>query len=138
MRKCFGFLSLWLLLLSAGCGQDVQEELRSAQSLTILYTFDGELKHLKVEDPATLQGLLATLCVQDTDKGTHAGLVRFGGANFAMPDGSVIETAFTRPAQIDRFYWGQVYLRDTRFYEKLCELASQAEGRPIEILVENE
>ncbi len=113
------------------------DDLKRAKSLKIGYTVKGERRTLTVGDPRAVKDVLATLKVEGAREGVHAGLLAFGTVDFVMEDGSVVETMFVRPGQLDRSHWGEIRLADTKFYDRVCELASEEEGKNIDVLKNN-
>ena len=53
---------------------------------------------------------------------------------FILPDGKMMEINLAGFKSLDQSFWGQIYLRDEKFYKKLCEVASKHAGRPIDVL----
>ncbi|MEJ7636946.1 MAG: hypothetical protein WKF75_02885 [Singulisphaera sp.] len=92
------------------------------------------MKHLTVSDQPKVKDILSTLTVEGSKKGTQAALEPAGTVDFIFADGHVIKTIFVRSAQLDRAHWGQIYLGDTKFYDRINTIISEEEGKNINIL----
>lgn len=109
-------------------------DLKKATSLTIGYTLKGRTaKSVTVSDPAEVRDLLDALEITETRPGWFGGPSPLGWVEFVLPDGTVARAVFVSPTQLDRANWGQVFVT-RRFYEKANDVASQAEGRRIDLL----
>jgi hypothetical protein len=125
------------LLFSTGWVlRDQGDLLRRATSVTIGYSVQQQKKSLTVSNPEELQEILTNLHVTNARKGAHLTWKAASTVDFAMGDGTVIKTAFVRKNQLDRSDWGQLFV-DPRFHEKLCEVVSKTEGKPVDVLKEN-
>jgi hypothetical protein len=111
-------------------------DLKTATSVEITYELAGKRrKSVVVDDPAELRELLAALEITRVEKGDEimAESKKGNAVDFTLPGGTVRHAAFVSATVLDRQGWGLVCLTP-RFYEKVCELASRAEGRPIDVL----
>ncbi len=109
-------------------------DLKKATSLTLYYTLKPQtLKRVEVTDPAQVKDLLDALDITHTDPGMVYGIKPVGYVEFRLPD-RTFRCNFFSKTQLDRANWGQVYV-SPRFYEKVCDVASRAEGRRIDVLV---
>ncbi|MCI0464698.1 MAG: hypothetical protein L0Z62_47855 [Gemmataceae bacterium] len=118
-----------------------QTVLKQARSLTISYDFQGKAKTLTINESADLDALFAVLKLRrgefrEEEGPWMGGFPRGnfpGGAapaptvTFHFPDGSRQTLTFERPN------WLGTSEVDPRFYHALCQLASRAEGRPVEL-----
>jgi hypothetical protein len=111
-------------------------DLQDATALTIGFTLDDERHEFRLSEPEPVRGLLAAIHVTGTEPGAQIGKDPFGWVNFHLPDGSAIKTVFINATQLDRAYWGQIYLQES-FYQAICRAASQHAGRPIDVLKNN-
>jgi hypothetical protein len=110
------------------------EDLKTAKSVKINYVLKGnKVKVVVVNDPAELQALLDALTITDTQTGQQWAIQVAGSVEFTLPDGTVAQTTFVSQRQLDRTGWGQV-LVEPDFYRKVNEIATRAEGRPIDVM----
>lgn len=111
-------------------------DMLKAKSLKIGYFVNGEKKYLTVSENEKVKEILSTISIDDTDDAS-VGLKPKGTVDFIMADDSVIKVFFVRSGQLDRANRGPIYLKDTKFYEKINEVVSAKEGRKIDMLVNN-
>jgi hypothetical protein len=120
----------------------VSEELilKQATALTVAYVSGGKLKSLTISQPEQLQELFAVLDLRhDTNRRDEILAVNgpgppFGGTGqvtFHFPDRSTRQMYFRGPN------WLEDREVNPRFYAKLCEYVSRAEGRPVQLLRDN-
>lgn len=110
------------------------KDLLKAQSVKITYQVKGkQSKSIVVNDPAEVKALLDTLKITDTRMGPQYGLTTGGAVEFTLPDGTVARTQFVNNMQLDRANWGQVMV-EPDFYRKVNEIATRAEGKPIDVI----
>ncbi len=50
----------------------------------------------------------------------------------------MVETKFIKRDQLEKLKWGQLYLKDKKFYDKISELISKEEGKKIELLQDSD
>ena len=62
---------------------------------------------------------------------------RFGIVEITLSDDKTEKLYFDRPAQIERAEFGQLYLKDDKFYKMINEILSKKEGREIDVLKDN-
>lgn len=118
----------------------VSEELvlKQAVALTVTYSNRGNFKMLTIDRPEQLAEVFAVLDLRRNDPRkddmifNQQGLLALGGqVTFHFPDRTTRLMVFR----------GQNWLEDAevnpRFYAKLCELVSRAEGRPMQLLQDN-
>jgi hypothetical protein len=122
-------LVLWLWSRDALSSKD----LKTATSVTITYQLKGnKTKSVVVNDPVELKALLDTLTITDTQTGAHYALTSGGGVDFTLPNGTVAKTMFVNQTQLYRTNWGLIIIGPD-FYRKVNEIATRAEGRPIDV-----
>ncbi len=109
------------------------KDLKQATSVKITYIKGKQPKSVVVNDPAELRALLDSLIITDTNPGLRQGPVTGGAVEFTLPDGTVARTAFLNQTRLDRADWGQVQV-EADFHRKVNEIATRAEGRPIDVL----
>lgn len=130
-------LAAVLSFLSTVTGCDGKgEDLLKAKAIKIGYTVQGERKTLLIEDAAAVKDLLGQLSFERAEKGRQAGLSPYGTADFVMSEDETVRTMFVRPGQLDRAYWGQLFI-DRKFYDAVNKLASKHAGQPIDVLKNN-
>ncbi|TSC73164.1 MAG: hypothetical protein G01um101438_187 [Parcubacteria group bacterium Gr01-1014_38] len=130
--------SLFALFLVPGCLKKPElPDLRQANKLKIDYHINQQPKSLVISDPKQVKDIISTVKVRETWKDVHP----------AFPDVAVVWFFF--PAEEKRFKakfspeptnlateWGMLYLESDAFYQKINEVVSKHEGRPVEILKE--
>jgi len=118
------------------------KDLKTATSLTVGYTLkNGVGKSITVSDPAEVRALLDALDITGTRPGAMSGPNAAGGqpgwVDFVLPDATVVRCHFFfNPNTLVRDNWGQVYVMPS-FYQKVCDVASRAEGRRIDVMSPN-
>lgn len=141
MKATHVCLAFTLGAIPMGCNRSAADEtanaLRSTKTLAIRYVAQKQPRSLTSDDPQQVADILATIEIDRVEKGAHVGRMPFGGVDFVLADGTTMATIFVRSTRLERSAWGQIYLRHDRFYRKICELASKAEGRPIDVLERN-
>jgi hypothetical protein len=110
------------------------EDLKTASSVKVNYLLKGnQTKSVVVNDPAELRALLDALKITDTQPGQPWTMQITGTVEFSLPDGTVARTMFVSQRQLERTGWGQVMV-EPDFYRKVNEIATRAEGKPIDIM----
>jgi hypothetical protein len=110
------------------------KDLKRATSVRINYLVKGNrTKSVVVNDPAELQALMDALEITDTRPGAHIGLTNGGAVDFTLPSGKVAHTTFVNQTQLYRTGWGQVTVT-SEFHRKVNEIATRAEGKPIDVI----
>jgi hypothetical protein len=113
------------------------KDLKKATAVKITYYVrGGQVKSVHVNDPAELKGLLDALEITDTNSRIQYGLANQGSVDFTLPDGTNARVMFVNKTQLDRSNWGRIDVTPA-FYEKVNEIATRAEGRPVDILKTN-
>jgi hypothetical protein len=113
------------------------KDLKKATAVKITYYVrGGQTKSVEVKDPAELKSLLDALEIDHADTGMQVGLANQGSVDFTLPDGTNARVMFVKPTQLNRANWGQVYVTPA-FYQKVNDIATRAEGRPIDIMKTN-
>ena len=136
-------IGLCLLLIGEGdadqVARKVEKDLKSAKYLKVSYSTEGGTlqEAMLITDPEEVRSVTATIGVEETQEGLQAALVPMCRVVFILPDGKMMETNLAGFKSLDQSFWGQIYLRDDKFYKKLCEVASKHAGRPIDVLKQN-
>jgi hypothetical protein len=126
--------SLTLLLLGGG---KIENPFQNAKKMTIEYAVQKKKATLEVDDPKQIKEIVSTVHIGETVEGTQVGLKPTCTVEFTMADKTRIKIMFVKAGQLDRFSWGQIYLKDAEFYDKINEILSKKEGRKIDLLTEN-
>jgi hypothetical protein len=142
-----------LLLLLAGCqpepkaGDVVQPEpdrarpeLPNVRSVTIKYTaaeFRPSGQQITISDPKEVRALIEALRVKSVWR-VFVLLAFQGRVEFHLADGSTATFCFIGPQQVEWGGHGRVDLSDRAFYDLVNKLLSKKEGRPIDVLKNNE
>jgi len=113
-----------------------EQDLRDATSLAIGYTVRDERREFKVTEPDKVREILDTIQITGSSPGKQLGIDPFGYVDFEYDDGSVVRTSFVHANQLDRAFWGQVYL-DESFHRAVCKAASENAGIPVEVVTDN-
>jgi hypothetical protein len=109
------------------------KDLKRATSVKINYVLRGNRPKSVVVDGAELQALLDALVITEAHPGIHYGLSTGGTVDFTLPDGAVAQTRVMSQTALDRTNWGQVQV-EPGFYRKVNEIATRAEGKPIDVM----
>jgi hypothetical protein len=127
-------LLLCFALLGVGEGDEVAK--RVEKFLKLSYPTGGSKigESIMITDPEEVRAITATIGVEDTHEGLHEGLVPMCPVVFILPDGKMMEVVLGGRKSLDQSFWGQIYLKDEKFYKKLCEIASKHAGREIDII----
>jgi hypothetical protein len=119
----------------------VSEELilKQAIALTVTYSSEGKAKTLFVNRPEQLQALFAVLDLRPAgERPTTQDLKVWPVATGVLPIAPSVTFHFPDGSRRQMYFQGQNWLEDfgvnPRFYAKLCEYASRAEGRPVQLL----
>jgi hypothetical protein len=136
-------LVLSIALLGAGEADQVatrvEKDLKSAKYLKLSYSTGGSNigETMLMTDPEEVRSITATIGVEDTQEGLQAGLKPMCRVVFILPDGKMMEVNLAGQKSLDQSFWGQIYLKDDKFYKKLCDVASKHAGREIDVLKQN-
>jgi hypothetical protein len=125
---------LALLLLGA---KEVKNPFAKTKKISIEYTVQGQKNTVVIEDAKEIKEILSTIHVEETKEGPQVGLKPKCRVEFTTADKTTIKTMFVKAAHLDRSFWGQIYLKDADFYDKINEIASKKEGRKIDVLKDN-
>jgi hypothetical protein len=136
MKTLIGLLVIFLLSCVMACG-DIKNDLSKAKTLKIIYTLKRERKSLTIDDEKQIRQIISTIDVESTDKGIFLFSQRFGIVEITVSDDKTEKLYFDRPAQIERAEFGQLYLKDDKFYKKINEILSKKEGREMDVLKDN-
>src|SRR5438445_1956386 len=107
-------LSLCLALLLPGA-KEVKNPFEKAKNMAIEYTVQGKKKPLFVEDAKEIKEIVSTIHIEKTEEGPQVGLKPNCTVEFTMADKTTIRIMFVKPGQLDRSFWGQIYLKDAGF-----------------------
>lgn len=116
---------------------NLQNPFEGAKKISIEYTVQGEKNTLSLEDAKQVKEIVSAMHIQQTEEGPQVGLKPKCRVEFTMMDKTIIRIMFVKPSQLDRSFSGQVYLKDTDFYDKINEIASKKEGKKIDVLKDN-
>ena len=136
-------IGLCLLLFREGdadqVARKIEKDLRSAKYLKVSYSTEGGTlqEAMLITDPDEVRSVTAAIGVEETQEGLQAGLIPMCRVVFILPDGKMMEINLAGPKGLDQSFWGQIYLRDDKFYRKLSEAASKHAGRKIDVLRQN-
>ena len=136
-------IGLCLLLFGEGDAEQVarkvETDLKSAKYLKVSYSTEGGTlqEAMLITEPDEVRSITATIGVEGTQVGLQAGLIPMCRVVFILPDGKMMEINLAGPKGLDQSFWGQIYLRDDKFYRKLSEAASKHAGRKIDVLRQN-
>lgn len=142
LRRRF-ILFMLLLVFLVGCGEHKAANLKNARTLAVEYVIrepatKSEIrKQIVIREPEKLRPILEAVNIQSEHPGVQASLTGFNSLTFTFADGTEVKAAFVEPTYIDRFRWGQIIL-DRKFYDKINEVLSKQEGRPIDVLKINQ
>lgn len=125
-----------LAAVSARSGADEKPkgmpDLKAATRLEIDY--GGQGKRFNVKKAEELTAVLQAIEAKRTGPEQYGGGAVLRVA-FVFKGGKKMVTQFmTRPDQLDVPYGGQIYLKDRKFYDALCELISKREGKKVDPL----
>jgi hypothetical protein len=118
------------------------KDLKTATSVRITYLMKSptgtQSKSVVVSDPAELAALLGALEITHTDMSMQFWSQKQATIDFTLANGKVAHVTFPTPSptQLNRESWGQVYVTP-KFREKVNEIISKEEKRPIDIQKEN-
>jgi len=129
-------LQLCLTLFLAP-GAEIKNPFENAKKIKIEYTVQGKKVPLDIEDDKQVKEIVSSIHIEETEEGPQVGLKPKCTVEFTMPDKTVIKTMFVKAGHIDRSLWGQIRLKDTKYYEKINEMVSKKEGRTIDVLKDN-
>lgn len=117
----------------------VETDLKSAKYLKVSYSIEGGTlqEAMLITAPDEVRSITATIGVDGTQEGLQAGLIPMCRVVFILPDGKMMEINLAGPKSLDQSFWGQIDLRDDKFYRKISESASKHAGRKIEVLRQN-
>jgi hypothetical protein len=113
------------------------KDLKKATAFKITYVVKGtQTKTIDVTDPAAVQGLVDALQITETRMGPQFTPPNKAAVEFILPDGKTARITFVNPTQLDRMNWGMIMVTPA-FYQKVNDTASKAEGKPIDIMRNN-
>jgi len=130
------FICSLLVPSAIGCGQKMTG-FENAKSIKIAYTVKKEWKYVTVNEAKEVKEILGTISVDHTDDRAPGWIVR-NNVLFQLPEDKEIKVFIARKAILDRPDQGLIYLKDTKFYDKVNEILTKREGRKIDVLVDNE
>ena len=130
------FICSLLVPSALGCGQKMTG-FENAKSIKIAYTVKGQWKYVTVSDAKEVKEILGTISVDHTDNRAPGWVCR-NNVFFQLPEDKEIKIYIARKAILDRPDQGLIYLKDTKFYDKVNEILTKREGRKIDVLVDNE
>jgi hypothetical protein len=111
--------------------------MRAAQSLRVgNYNFGNEWKVGVVDNTGEVKDLVSAFSVQGTLR-CNVGIGCGTTIQFLLPSGEAMEVAFRTPTQLTLDGWGHITLRSRDFYDKIRELLSKREGKPVRFVEMN-
>jgi hypothetical protein len=111
-------------------------DLLTAVGLRVGYTVSNKTKVLTISEPDEVKSVLASLTVTGEEKKLDVKFFPLGTVDFLLADQKVLSTKLVSPTHIEKDDWGQIYVTDG-FYEKICEVVSKAERKPMDVLKNN-
>ncbi len=109
-------------------------DLKKATAIKITYALKaGTTKSVEITDPAAVKDLLDALVITDARSGVQYGINSRSSVEFTLANGEVTRIVFVDNTQLDRANWGAVFVTPA-FRQKVNEAATRTEGRPIDIL----
>lgn len=115
-------------------GEFESRDLKKATAFRITYVLKGnQVKTVDVTDPTAVQGLVDALDITSTQMGAQFSTSNQSAVDVTLPGGKSAHLTFVTQTQIDRRGWGMLMITPS-FYRKVNEAASQAAGKPIDIL----
>jgi hypothetical protein len=112
----------------------VSEEavLKRAVAVTVSYNMGGQRKTLTIDEPDELRDLLRTMRFQreQWEGYTRHGMPPQQTIDFRFPNGRSRHCNLEGPQP----YQLSGFVVDKAFYDKLCEIVSRHEGRPVDVL----
>ena len=133
----FSFLGVVFMILLPGCDRAPKRDITMAQALRVGYMVNNDLKYFSVTNRKEVAAIVAMIDVDEFRPNSASGNDATGIVEFTMPDRLRIRVTFVRPDKLDRNDGGQYYLKSDRFYKEICRLATQTEGRIIDVLENN-
>jgi len=125
-----------LTLLMFG-NAELKNPFEGAKKIRIEYTVQKKKATVDAEDPKQLKEIVSTIHIGETEEGPQVGLKPNCTVEFTMADKTTIKIMFVKAAHLDRYAWGQIYLLDNEFYDKINDILSKKEGRKIDLLTQN-
>jgi hypothetical protein len=125
------------LALSLPGGKEVKNPFEKAKTISIEYTVQGKKSNVIIEDGKEIKEIVSTIHVEQMEEGPQVGLKPKCTVEFMMADKTTIKIMFVKAGQLDRSFWGQIYLKDAEFYNKINEVVSKKEGKKIDVLKDN-
>jgi hypothetical protein len=118
-----------------GCGSR-GTEFQNTKSIKITYTVNGQHKDVTISDAKEVKGIVDTISI-DYKEDSAPGWIVYNAVSFKLPNDKEINVFIARMGVLDRPQKGLIILKDTRFYDKINEVASKKEGREIDVLIDN-
>ena len=116
---------------------NIQNPFEGAKAISIEYTVQGKKNTLTVDDARQVKEIVSAMHIHQTEEGPQVGLKPKCTVGFTMTDNTTIRIMFVKPSQLDRSFWGQIYLNDMDFYDKINEVVSKQEDKKIDVLKDN-
>jgi hypothetical protein len=116
---------------------NIQNPFEGAKNISIEYTLQGKKNTLTVEDAKQVKEIVSAMHIQQMEEGPQVGLKPKCTVGFTMTDKTTIRIMFVKASQLERSFWGPIYLNDTDFYDKINEVVSKKEGKKIDVLKDN-
>lgn len=123
-------------------GERKEPSLFEAVKLNVAYSVNGAIKNHQITDQKQIREILATMEIKQPEIGLKLGSKFSGQMCLEFPGNKFTTYIFVQKDKLQRtssaFDGPEGYsLRNTKLYEKLCQVCSELEGRPIDMLKEN-
>jgi len=112
-------------------------EFGKANALVLTYTRSEARASLRLEDVGTVARLVGALKIEGVWQGMQSQLEPYGIVEFAFPHKASVLASFVDAQHLNIGGWGVLVISDA-FHREVCLAISRAEGRPMDILRDNE
>lgn len=124
---------------SQGGPNPLEKEFVKTKSLKVSYSVVGKHKSVRITDAKEIKAILGAIEVSKTEQ-IYVPYVGNGRVELLDEKDDLIERLIFWKLDrllVNRKDMGQIHLKSDKFYKKICEIASKAEGRPIDVLENN-
>src|SRR5262249_26394503 len=124
---------LFIILIQFGCAGSSESrmlhQLKKTKKIVIDYRIDSVEKHLVVEDPKEVESIIETISIKKVDQNHILKYHAFLRVQCLGTSDDALTLGFFQPTILHRSGWGQTYLENSEFYDRISTIVSQAEGR---------